>query len=63
MEYPRQALSERDVPWILQPQGGRARIFWRGQPQMTGYTPAEITAAYGLNAITFTTRTQEAPFL
>jgi subtilase family serine protease len=24
-----------------------------GQPQIGGYTPAEITAAYGLNAITF----------
>lgn len=27
------------------------------QPQTTGYTPAQITSAYGLNAITFTSTT------
>jgi subtilase family serine protease len=31
----------------------RCLLSGHGQPQIGGYTPAEITAAYGLNAITF----------
>ncbi len=39
---------------LLDQLDDRCLLSGYGQPQMGGYTPAQISAAYGLNAITFT---------
>ncbi len=50
MRYPRR--SRRAIP-LLDHLGARCLLAGFLQPPALGYTPAEITGAYGLNAITF----------
>ena len=50
MRYPRR--SRRAIP-LLDHLGARCLLSGFAQPPASGYTPAEILGAYGLNAITF----------
>jgi len=48
--------SRRALPFVDQLED-RCLLSSYGQPHTAGYTPAQITTAYGLNAITFTSPT------
>ena len=52
----RTAVARRKLP-LMDCLDDRCLLSAYGQPQTGGYTPAEITAAYGLNAITFKSAT------